>query len=107
MHGSKRGWRRNPAGLLARSGGCIRRTTGPRPFNVCPFPIGGPWRWAVSDGEQVAGLVGEFDDRGGGALFCRGLHLLILAQLHRKALSSVTSATRLATVGPKRSAISA
>src|SRR5271166_6370210 len=25
MHGSKRGWRRNPVGLLARSGECFRR----------------------------------------------------------------------------------
>jgi len=33
------------------------RYDGPRPFDIGPFPICGPRRWAISDGEQVAGLV--------------------------------------------------
>ena len=44
------------------------RDDGPRPFDVGTLPICTPWLRAVGDGEQVAGLVGEFDDRGAFAL---------------------------------------
>jgi hypothetical protein len=56
------------------------------PFDVCPFPIRGPGRRTLRDGEQVAGLVGELDDGGAVALVRRGGDLLILAQLIGKAL---------------------
>src|SRR5271165_4198640 len=56
------------------------RYDGPRPFDVGAFPIRGPRRRTLSDGEQVACLVGELDDgRAVALVWCAG-DLLILAR---------------------------
>jgi hypothetical protein len=83
------------------------RYDGPRPFDIGPFPICGPRRWAISDGEQVLVLSASLITDAPSLLCDASAICLSLRTCFGRFLSSVTSATSEAAVGPKRSAISA